>query len=95
MGKQGETWAYCYPVIILDMLPLLWCRAIELSKQTAIVQMSLQTSRSTFWKDKNDKKTSVRYTVIQKTKKKTLFKKQIQFEEQKGERRLSSASKRK
>lgn len=50
-------WAYCYPVIILDMLLLLWCRAIELSKQTAIVQMSLQMSRSTFWKDKKDKNT--------------------------------------
>lgn len=48
-------WAYCYPVIILDMLLLLWCRAIELTKQTAIVQMSLQMSRSTFWKDKTEK----------------------------------------
>lgn len=56
------------------MLPLLWRRAIELSKQTAIVQMSLQTSRSTFWKDKNDKKTSVRYTVIQNNQKKTFSK---------------------
>lgn len=57
ISKQGEMWAYCYPVIILDMLLLLWCRAIELSKQTAIVQMSLQMSRSTFWKDKKDKNT--------------------------------------
>lgn len=51
-------WAYCYPVIILDMLLLLWCRAIELTKQTAIVQMSLQMSRSTFWKDKKENRVS-------------------------------------
>lgn len=42
-------WAYCYPVIILDVLLLLWRRAIKQSKQTAIVQMLLQMSRSTFW----------------------------------------------
>lgn len=40
--------AYCYPVIKLNLLLLLKCWVIKLSKETAIVQMSLQVSRGTF-----------------------------------------------
>lgn len=50
--KRGIKWAYCYPVIILEMLLFLWCWAIRQSKQTAIVQTQLQMSRSTSWNRK-------------------------------------------
>lgn len=36
--NRGIVGAYCYPVIMLDLLLMLWCRAIKQSELTAIVQ---------------------------------------------------------